>query len=432
MIFLVDLLDIYLLSLLGQEALTAAIGFAGTLMFFLTSTSIALQIAMGALVSRAEGRHQRQLAGRYCTNVLWLNGIFSVLISIPIVIYTPELLMLLGAQGEALRLAAAYCYILVPSTVILSLGISAMSAVRALGDARYAMYSTLGAGLVNAIFDPIFIFGLDWGIEGSALASLMARIALIGIAFYAMFIRHKLPVKTTLNELQADLLPIVKTAGPALITNLATPLGSSFVMITMAQFGNSAVAGAAIIGRIVPVAFSAVFALSGAIGPIIGQNAGAQRYDRVRETLLNAVICIVIYVLGIWVLMILLNDFIIDAFKAQAEAAALLSFYNHWLIGAFIFNGILFIANASFNNLNRAYLATLFNLGRALAGTIPFVYIGAKWYGPVGVLAGELAGALAFGFMALATVLWHIKKLDTDSKHKPLIDDSLPASKTLS
>ena len=167
-------------------------------------------------------------------------------------------------------------------------------------------------------------------------------------------------------------------AGPALLTNLATPIGSGVVLRFMAQFGDSAVAGAAIMGRIFPVAFAAVFALSGAIGPIIGQNAGAGRFDRVRSALYDALLCNVVYVLVVWLLMWLLTDAIVAAFSASGDAERLIRFATTWLIGAFMFNGMLFVANASFNNLHKAHLATLFNFGRALLGTIPCVYLGAQ------------------------------------------------------
>jgi Na+-driven multidrug efflux pump len=180
----------------------------------------------------------------------------------------------------------------------------------------------------------------------------------------------------------------------------------------MAEFGDSAVAGAAIVGRISPVAFSFVFALSGSVGPIIGQNAGAGLYHRVRKTLLDALLCNLVYVLLIWGLLWLLLDQIVLAFSARDEAEQLIRFYVNFLVVAFGFNGMLFVANASFNNLHRAYMATVFNFCRALLGTIPCVYLGAKWYGAPGVMAGEAAGAVIFGTLAFAAVLVQVRSLD--------------------
>ncbi len=126
--------------------------------------------------------------------------------------------------------------------------------------------------------------------------------------------------------MRLDMGAILPIAVPAVLTNLATPIGGSYVLKTMASFGDSAVAGAAILGRITPVAFALIFALSGAIGPIIGQNAGADRYDRVRSTLLNALLINFVYILFVWLVLYLAGDMIISAFSATGDAAYLIDF----------------------------------------------------------------------------------------------------------
>ncbi|MCZ6830909.1 MAG: MATE family efflux transporter [Gammaproteobacteria bacterium] len=428
--FTVDLVDMYFLSLLGEQELVAAVGFGGTLLFFLTAVSIGLQIGMGALVSRAEGAHRRDLAGRYCSNILIFSGIAASVISAVAFIYLEDLLRFLGARGITLDYALAYSRIIIPNTAILAMGMCAANATRAIGDARRSMYATLGGSAVNAILDPILIFGLGWGIEGAAVASNCARFVVLLLAFHAIFRVHNLPRPTSIALIKGDFRAISAVAGPAMLTNLATPIGASFVLKSMAQFGDGAVAGAAIMGRITPVAFAAVFALSGAIGPIIGQNAGAHNYTRVRQTLLAALLCNVLYVLAVWVVLWLLADGIVAVFSARDDAEFLIRFYINWLVGAFMFSGVLFVANASFNNLHRAHLATLFNFGRTLLGTIPCVYLGAKWYGAPGVMAGEALGATLFGSLAFAVVLWQVHLLGRKQGSQPVaapLDDTVGA-----
>lgn len=415
-LFTVDLVDMYFLSLLGQEEMVAAIGFAGTLLFFLTSMSIGLQIAMGALVARAEGSHNRLLAGRYCSNILFFSGLVSLLVCIPAWFAIESLLMFLGAKGQTLSLALAYCHVLLPATPLLAIGMAAAASLRAIGDARRAMLATMGGALINAALDPVFIFVFDWGIEGAAAASFVARITVFMLSVSAIIKVHHLPVKTRLKWFKEDIAVILPIAAPAILTNMATPIGSSYVLKVMAGFGDSAVAGAAILGRIAPVAFAALFALSGAIGPIIGQNAGSARYDRVRQVVWNAMLCNVVYVLLVWLVLFLSTDTLVAIFnlnsEVDSEAVALINFYTHYLAGGFIFSGMLFISNACFNNLNRAYFSMLLNFGRSLLGTIPLVFFAAQLFGARGVIGGEMAGAGLFGVIALLLVFWHIKRLE--------------------
>jgi len=416
--FGVDMVDMYFLTLLGEQELAAAVGYAGTLIFFLVAVSIGLQIALGALVARYEGAFRRDIAGRFCTSSLLFNLLVSVLLSGLAWFNLRALLQLLGASGLTLEYAVSYAGILLPSMPVLVLGMSCAAAVRALGDARRSMWATVGGSLVNAALDPLFIFTLGWGLEGAALASVAARMVVFGIAWHALAVVHRLPERVTLQQFLADMGPILKIAGPAILTNLATPIGGSFVLRTMSQFGDSAVAGAAIMGRITPVAFAAIFALSGAVGPIIGQNAGAGLYDRVRSTLVSAMLCNAIYVAFVWLVLWLSADLIVTAFSASDQAADIILFYTHFLTGAFVFTGALFIANATFNNLHHPHWATAFNFGRALLGTIPAVYFGAKWFGARGVIAGEACGSIVFGVLAMAAAFALVRRLERE--HRPM------------
>jgi putative MATE family efflux protein len=412
--FGVDMVDMYFITLLGELELAAAVGYAGTLLFFLISVSIGLQIALGALVARSEGSRQRDHASRFCGSALLFNTLIAVVISLLAWTFLRELLALLGASGQTLEYALSYASIVVPTMPVLVLGMSAAAGVRAIGDARRAMWATLWGSLVNAVLDPLFIFTFGWGLEGAAVATVVSRAVVLIIAWHALTRVHRLPRRVSLTEFIVDVRAILTIALPAVITNLATPIGAGVVLRTMSQFGDGAVAGAAIMGRITPVAFCAVFALSSAVGPIVGQNAGAGRYDRVRSTLRDAMVFNAAYVLCIWLLLALAADAVVRAFSASDAAAELILFYSHWLVPAFVFNGTLFIANASFNNLRHPHWAAAFNIGKTLLGTIPLVLLGAGWFGPRGVMGGEAAAAVLFGLLGLVAVFTLVRRLESD------------------
>ena len=409
--FGVDMVDMFFLTQLGEQELAAAVGFSGTLLFFLVAVSIGLQIAMGALVARSEGAKRRDLAGRLCSSSLIFNTLVSMLICGVAWFFLRDLLAVLGARGATLDYATSYSRILLPSMPMMVLGMSAAAGVRAVGDARRSMWATLIGSVVNGVLDPLFIFVFAWGLEGAAWASVVSRVAVLVVAWHALFSVHRLPQKVNLAEFLQDLKSILHIAVPAVLTNLATPIGASFVLMSMAQFGDGAVAGAAIMGRISPLAFAAVFSLSSAVGPIIAQNAGAGLYDRVRSTLVSALSFGVVYVLIVWLVLWWSADAIVWAFSASPEAAELIVFYCRALVPAFIFSGILFIANASFNNLHYPHWATAFNFSKMALGTIPCVYFGALWYGPRGVMAGEAVSSVVFGILALFAALALIRRL---------------------
>jgi Na+-driven multidrug efflux pump len=284
--------------------------------------------------------------------------------------------------------------------------------LRAAGDARRAMYVTLAGGLLTAALDPLLIFGFGWGVDGAAITSVLSRLALAAVGFYGCIRVHGLLAPLDRRAALKDMRPLSAIAVPAVLANIATPVGNAIVTAAVARYGDSAVAGYAVIGRIIPLAFGGIFALTGSIGPVIGQNFGAHRYDRVRRTILDSLIFIVCYCVAMWIALIVLREPIVRLFSASGDGAELIRFFCIYVAASWVFVGALFVANATFNNLGFPTWSTVFNWGRATVGTVPFVWFGAQ-YGAEGVLAGQGAGAVLFGIGAIIVGLRVVNTLAT-------------------
>lgn len=429
-LFVVDLMDMFFLSLLGQEELAAAVGYAGTISFFTTSIGIGLSIALGAVVSRAIGQKDMPAARRLLVNAALVTLVTSIIVSIIVTLNIPELLSLVGASGKTKTLAEDFLYILVPSLPFICLAMALGAALRAVGDAKLSMMSTLAGGGVNAALDPVFIFLFAMGIEGAAVASVLARLTVLLVSARGVIIKHKLMGKFCWPDFKMDLRPILAIALPAMLTNIATPIGNAVVTRAVAEFGDAYVAGWAVVGRVIPVAFGMIFALSGAIGPIVGQNYGAKSFDRVKETLTRAIQFCALYVLVVSAILLACREPLVKAFDLTGQSADIAHFFLTYIAVFFIFNGILFVANASFNNLGKAKYSTFFNVGKATLGTIPFVYVGGLWGGVHGVLLGQAIGSVVFGLAGVYTAYRLVDKVRR--QHQPELeeefDDLTPAS----
>ncbi len=412
-LFLVDLADLYFLSLLGQEELAAAVGYAGTLLFFSTSICIGFAIGTAAMVARNIGAGRREEAERLVLH----NALATLVLTIPVAvvgfIYAPEFLAALGAEGRTLELAIVYLRIIFPSMPLLALAMAGGGVLRANALPRLAMWSTVGGGLVNAVLDPILIFGFGLDIVGAALGSVGARIAVFAIAWYGVVKRAQVLGRFQAPYFLSDTWPFLAVAMPAIATNLATPIGNSIMIKALATHGDDTVAGFAIVSRIIPVAFGTIFALSGAIGPIVGQNYGAERYDRVRTALWTAMAFSTLAVLLPALAFYLLEGQIARVFHATPGAAEVINIFASGVTLSFIFVGALFVANAAFNNLGRPLWATLSNWGRATIGTLPLVWLGDRYFGVTGILWGQGLGGVIFGIAAFVAALWlvHRRKL---------------------
>lgn len=413
-VFAVDFANLYYISQLGQTELAAAIGFAATIMFFNTSASVGLMIAGSAVVARALGAGDKELARRRASSAI-AAVIVSMLFIVALVFpFIDQLLGYIGAQGETLQVASGFLKIVVPSLPFLGIAMMLGGLLRASGDAKRSMFVTLSGGIASAVLDPIFIFAFDLGVTGAAIASVLARLVMIVVGLHGVLKVHNLLGSISLASVWEDWKVLFVIAVPAVLTNVATPIGNAYVTAAVAPFGDDAVAGWAIVGRIIPLSYTALFAISGSVGPIFGQNLGAGLTDRVRQTLIESGKFILAYSLVVWLLLFLMQDLINMAFGAQGNTADFVAYFCTWIAGSGIFMGLLFVSNAAFNNLGYPTYSTAFNWGKATLGTIPPVMVGAALYGAKGALAGQAIGAVVFG-VAAAWTCWRV----INKAHKP-------------
>ncbi|MGH6761931.1 MAG: MATE family efflux transporter [Phyllobacterium sp.] len=429
-IFIVDALNLLYISMLGKQQLAAAIGYAGTLMFFTVSVSIGLTIAASALVSRALGKGDRDEAARLAGAALLTIFAATVLVVALTWPFIHELIGLLGASGETRDIAAGFTQIVLPSLPIMGLGMGLAGILRGAGDAKRAMYVTLFSGAATAIFDPLFIFGFDLGVTGAAISTVLTRFVMLGVGLYAAVIVHQLVKRPQPGDLRKAIPMFLAIGIPAVLTQVATPVGNAFVTAEIARFGDDAVAGWAVIGRIVPVSFGAIFALSGAVGPILGQNYGAQKFGRIVQTMRDSLLVATIYVVAVWLALALLRQPIADLFGMDGEARLLIYFFCLFAAGSFLFNGALFVANAAFNNLGYPVMSTVFNWGRATLGVLPFVWVGSALYGAQGVLAGWGLGAVFFGVASVLVCFRVIARLERDNPPDDFLPEAPPSAQS--
>lgn len=309
--------------------------------------------------------------------------------------------MLFGARGEALDIGATFLAITLPATILLGLGMSLASLLRAVGDAKRAMYVTLSGAIVTACLDPIFIFGFGLGVEGAAIVTLFSRFVLAAVGFHGAVRIHGVVAVPRRMAVIYDLPAMMTIAVPAILTNLAAPVANAYSMRVFSRFGEAVVAAFAINDRVTPFAFGVLFALSGSVGPIMAQNLGARLLRRVREILTNCFVFSAIYVLVMSALLRVAAPFVVAIFDARGETADLVRFFCVYGGALWFFLGAIFVANAAFNNLGFPILSTLFNWGRATLGAVPFVTIGASRFGPEGGFVGLIAGSALFGIGAV-------------------------------
>jgi putative MATE family efflux protein len=411
-LFLVDAANLLYISLLGDPALTAAIGFAATLQFFTISLSIGLSIAATATVSRAVGQgdwtRARSLGASSAAILVASLGVAGA----GLWVWREEALALLGAEGRALEAASGYLAIVLPSVPLIGVAMVTSGLLRAVGDARRAMFVTLGGGVVGAAIDPVFIFALDLGVTGAAMAAVLTRVmaAATGLVFAIRV--HDLMGRLSGAAVIGDARAILAIAGPVVLTQLSTPFGYAYLMAIAARSGEEAAAGWAVLSRITPLLFGGIFALSGAVGPILGQNWGAGETGRVLRAFRDAAMFAALYVGVVWALLGAGQGLVVEAFGLTGAGVEVVEAFAAYGAGAYVCAAWLFVANAAFNNLGRPAWSMAANWTRdaavipLLALTLPAIPA------PESAVAIQALAGAAVGLAALALAHRHAARLD--------------------
>ncbi len=400
-IFVVDLINMIYISWLGDADLTAAIGYAGAVMFFTTAIGIGLSIGVTVLVAQAVGARDAELARSRATVGLVLGGGLGAVFTAVVWLFLPVIVDLIGATGRTADETLGFLRIYTLSQPMLILGILGASILRAFGEARRAMMVTVWGAIALAALDPVLILWADLELTGAAIAGAGSRGVMMAVALWPVWRRIGGFAPISRAAMADFVRPFAAISAPAILTQMATPVGQALVTRMVGIYGEPAVAGMAIAGRLTPVAFAIIFALSGALGPIVGQNLGAGRMDRVRLVFRDSILFTGAVIVIVSLALFLLRAPLADLFRAEGMTRELVYLFCGPLSLLFFFNGLIFVSNALCNNLGRAFWSTLVNWGRHTIGTVPpALWFGSIW-GAQGVLIGQAVGGVVFGLLSV-------------------------------
>ena len=417
--FLVDAANLFWISQLGDIQLLAAIGFAFAIQFFSISFGLGLMIAATAIVSKSIGQNQYDLARQQASSAMILAFLVQALVAFLIVIYRQKFVALSGAEGETAVLTERYLLMTLPTLPIMAIGLVGGAILRSEGDALRAMLVTMISGGIAMLIDPILIITLDLKLDGAASALWISRLTMAGLALWFVIGKHNLMARPTFKQLGATSGIFFAISIPVILTQLASPVANYLLTKVISDFGDSAVAAWAVINRLTVVAFGGIFSLSGAVGGIFGQNYGAQQYDRLRSTYLDAIIFCACYTALAWALLMLVSDLISDVFGLDPTGASILWTFTHIGAAAFIFTGLMFVVSAAFTNMGKPVWSTALNWFRDGLLTLPAALWLSGIFAASGVIYAQGLVALIAGILA---TVWGFRFIKTAQQSQSAVD----------
>jgi putative MATE family efflux protein len=397
-----NVVDTWFVGQLGTSEL-AAMSFTFPVVMTLVSVSIGLSAGTSSVLARAAGKDDHEQMQRLATDAILLTALITVALSLLGYVTIDPLFLLLGAPEDLLPLIREYMVPWYAGLVLMLLPMVTMGSLRATGEAVTAGRLLIASAVLNVIIDPLLIFGLAGfprlELEGAAYATLIARGVVVIAALWVMHDRLNLITTTrvTLERAWKSWRGILHVGLPAAGTNVIIPVANGVIVALVATYGPEAIAGLGIATRIEMFSLVIFFAMSGIIGPFVGQNLGAERRDRIVLGLKQCyVFCMALgAVVAIAVGLAALP--ITRLFSESTEAVQVATLYL-WIVPlSYGAAGIVMLVNAAFNGLGQPLPATTISVTRMVIVYVPLAFAGRALFGIPGIFGAYAASNLLVG-----------------------------------
>ncbi len=395
--------DTYFLSRLGKGPLTA-ISFIFPVVSAFQMVGVGLGIAASSVLSRLIGAGKAEAVSIHIVTLIAIAILLSVF-SVPLLDFSLAHIFHAMAAGPAtMPYILQFMHVWLAGLLFILTGYMGSNILRSHGKAKLSANMQISSSLINLALSPLFIFSFHWGMAGCALAGVLARLLMILIMYYYIF-KHYIPnLKRSIHEAIASFWQHARQLGaiavPAILTNVIGPLSSLWMVHLLAKTGGGdIVAGFGIASRVEMLAVIPLYALSASVGPIIGQNMGANIYQRCYDTLIKSYKVSLIWGVFIAIILAVVGRFVAEIFTDSALVIHVTSIYLSILPLSYASWGVIMMTNANFNSMGKPVISTLITTVRLVIVFIPLSYLLSIKYHYMGVF-------FAFALSNIITSLW--------------------------
>ena len=396
-----NLIETIYVSLLGTDEL-AALGFTFPLVMLLQSMTMGLGVGASSVVARKIGADQRVRATYLISHSLLITVIFVVIVSLLVSSTLSQIFDLLGAEKNIKSMALEFMEVWFYGLPFFAVAMVGTSLMRAAGDVATPGYLMAAGSFLQVLFGPALIFGFsEWdgfGLKGAAIAFIVARTTTFLFVIY--FLNKNKFLVSSLDDFWLSTREVFHVGLPAIASNLIGPLSMTFITRLVAGYGSAAVAGFSLASRIETMLAMVVWAISMSVGPFVGQNWGARKFERVWKAVSLANIYAVSWGALSYVVLFLTSPIVINTVTDElAVADAALTYLLIVPIGMGLM-GISANASNSFNALGKPVPPLVMSVVQMLVLTIPLAILGNFFLGFPGIFIGGV-----FAMLISATVI---------------------------
>ncbi|PKH52869.1 hypothetical protein CXF68_20155 [Tenacibaculum sp. Bg11-29] len=402
------LIDIFYTSyFIGIKAFTG-VSMLFPLMLVVTSVTVFVAAGSASVLSRAIGANNIEIQQKIIPNMIALSLIGAAIITIPGIIFSHEIVSLLGISEELFTYALNYYTVYILGAFFSIYGLSANSLIRAEGKIGQAMRFTLISVVLNLLLTPLFIGVFDMGVAGAAWSSILTMF-LYSALTSLYFIQGKATFSTTKFriKLEPKILKSVLSIGFSAFSMQLSNIFRQFILFRLVViYGNlEAMAFFNAAFRMFSFLAIPILGLYQSMQPIIGINYGAKKKHRCIKSV--SIYRLAGITLGIVLVipMLIFPEVIINIMLPNKELSQTEILNLQMILCILLFIPISSSSIVLFQGIGKAKLATLLPVGRQLFLFVPIILIFTKYYTIQGVYYGLLLESALY-----ALVLWIISR----------------------
>lgn len=288
---LYNLVDAYFVGGLGTSQM-GAISVAFPLGQIVVGLGLLFGNGAASYISRLLGRGEKETANKVASTALYSSIFVGAIIIIFSIIFLTPILKMLGATESILPYAATYTSIYIISSIFNIFNVTMNNIVTSEGAAKTTMCALLTGAVLNIVLDPIFIYVLNLGVAGAAIATAISQ--MISTAVYLCYVFRK---KSVFNFKIKDccfskkiMSEIMKIGIPTLVFQLLTSLSIALINKQTKVYGDSVIAAMGVVTRVISMGSLMVFGFIKGFQPIAGFSYGAKKYDRLHEAIKTSIL----------------------------------------------------------------------------------------------------------------------------------------------
>lgn len=417
-----NLADTYFVSQLGTSA-SGAVGIVFSVMAVIQAGGFMLGMGAGSNVSRLMGQQEYRRADEIGSTAFFTALVFGAAITGAGLLFLEEFMRLLGATPTILPYARDYARFILLGAPIMCGSFVLNNLLRSQGRATLSMIGLGLGGVLNILLDPIFIFQMELGISGAALATLLSQCVSFGI-LWICFLLGKSSVKVSVRLISRSVQTyalILKTGLPSFCRQGLASAATVALNVNAAVYGDSAVAAMSIVGRIFMLVLSMVLGFGQGYQPVVGYNFGARRFDRVKRAFWFALIASTLFLAAVGAVGFFLAPQVIALFRADdLEVIAIGSYACRAQCLLLALEPLIVLCNMSFQTTGRAWQAILISSCRQGLCFLPLIFLLPRLMGLRGIQLTQPAADICTFLICIPFAWAFLRDLDRGMLEEPV------------